>query len=229
MTKALCLLFILPTLAFCQDTFTFPKELLVDPYSRDLKQLKIKQVEQYHSWVWKPGSSLEDLDSSFNIDYIVTFDSLQRVSSFKYDFQQEYGGSLMTGPNGPITIYAHNDSSRLKKLIYDSDTVFFNYYENVFSYNDFGEVEQIRVIRPFRSIIDGVFLAEFPKSKEHTDEFFEDGVLILRKFYRDGELIQTEKFEYKTFKEGDHTIKLLHKVFRDTSSSFATYIVHYQK
>lgn len=223
------LLIIVPYFAICQDIFTFPDELWVAPYSYNLKQLNIKKVEQYHTWVWKAESTFEDLDSSFNIDYIVEFDSLQRISSFKYDFKPEFHGPIMSGPEGSITVYIHNDSSRLERTIYASDTVFYNYYENIFIYNELNQLESVKVVRPYRSIIDGVYLAAFPKTKEETDEFFEDGLLTLRKFYRDGELITTERFEYKSYQEGDLTVNLLHKVFRESPSSLVTYHIHYHK
>lgn len=227
--KVLIYLLILPTFAFCQEEFTFPDELLANPYSYELKQLGIKRIEQSHITYWNSNNGFTKIDSSFYFDYILAFDTLGRIASFKYDFQKEYEGSVMAGPEGPITVYFHNDSSRLEPVIRFEDTVFYNYYENVFLYNEFNQIESIRVIRPYRAVIDGVYLAEHPKSKVHIEELYNDDLLIQRSHYTDDSLYFTETFEYQPFWTGEKQIQLLHRVTNNNPRTITVYTVSYSR
>lgn len=221
------LIFTFPILALSQEIFSFPENLLADPYAYEIKQLKIKRIKQTHTSYWNTNNGFTKIDSSFYFDYIVEYDSLGRITSYKYDFELEYGGSLISDPEGSITVYFHNDSSRLERIIGSEDTIYYNYYENVFLYNGFNQIESIKVIRPYRSIIDGVYLVEHPKEAMRIEELYSDNLLIKRTKYANNVLVLTETFEYEAFKIGENPVHLLSGVTRSDSTFITVYKVSY--
>lgn len=227
--KALLFLLFFPTIVLSQDIFSFPEELLVDPYRYEMKALKINRIEQYHTDYWRRNGGFSQFDTSFTFDYIVEYDSLRRVSSFKYDFEKEYGGSVMSSPNGPITIFAYNDSSRMQRVIGPTDTTYYNYYENVFHYGIFNQLEDIEVIRPIRTIIDGVYIKEHPREHVRIEEDYMEDLLIKRTYFADDVLVYTQNFEYQTFEYGEKPIHLLHMVTSSYGTQITVHFINYYR
>lgn len=226
------LILLFPWSAFCQEVYTFPADLLADPYQFEIKQLGIRRIEQSHTTYWNSNNGFTKIDSTSHFDYIIDLDSSGKVSSFKYDFELEFQPITRFSPlkqsiDGSVTIYIHNDSSRLQQVIYNTDTVFYNYYENVFKYNQLNEIESINVIRPYRSIIDGVYLVEHEKNTSRIEEKYAEGLLIQRTYFVNNELVNTETFEYKMFSIGDRGFRLLHRLTRNNSRHITVYSINY--
>lgn len=175
---------------FCQTkSFFFPEDLRIDPYSYGLKDLKIKKIEQIR---------LGNDNSNGLFQYIIEYDSLGRITKFKYDFREE--GESIISPGEQITIiFFRNDSSYLERLITNNDTTFFNYYENSFVYedNESADLKYMEVKRPYRSVIDGVVLNKGTvETVSYKRKYNDNNLLVKETVYFNDKLFLEEAYDY---------------------------------
>lgn len=200
--------------------YTFPENLKVDPTSYEIRQLGLKRIEQSITSVYPALKDPEQMDSFYMMVYMVDFDSLGRVRSFKYDFHREIGRTLFSGSNSGVEIMAYNDSSRLEEIHFFGVPMMCNYVENVFSYDEFNQLKKVDVIQPYRGgIIDGVYLKDRAHQQKTIDEEYLFGQLTCRTTYLDGELYLVERFEYEYFTKVDMKVPLICLITKQYATS----------
>lgn len=217
-----------PVSGNCQDSFTFPEELLVDPNSQRLKFLNIKSIEQTRTFQRRNIEDSTKQDTITHIEYIVQYDEFSRIASFKYDFQKEYRIDSPTHQRGGVSVQFHNDTSRLEACINNGDTSYFNYVENVFEYGDFNQITNIDVIWPYRMFIDGIFIREPEAGQISTVDSLENGRLQSRKIYHDAVLQSTWEYEYVTVSQNQNIFFFVSKVARRTENNTTLYTINYK-
>jgi len=212
------------TISFSQHGVTYPGDLQIDPNDYRIQNLQIRRIVQYET-----SEILADTSRTrkhFSISYVLDYDSLYRVSSFKYDFEKNERRDLV-GSNNQISIYTKIDSTRLFKFTYEGIEYTYNYFENKFIYG-FGGLVQIEIFNPniYRGVIDGVYVQERTFSNQRivntTDS---EGKLIRTELYYDETLLFTKTFEYRTISNGRFSYSLLSKITKSYGASlFETYI-----
>jgi hypothetical protein len=217
-----------PFFGYAQDGFSFPEGLKIDPYAYEMKVLEIERIEQVHTTYFYDSLDADRIDSNYVFEYIVEYDSAGRISSFKYDFQKEYGRTVMSSPEGQVTMYGYNDTSRLEVLIRNADTTYFNYYENQFRYNPFNELENIQIVRPYRGgIIDGVFIKEPEHDKIVVEKMYEANELSRITVFIDGVIQYSETYHYSTLSKNNTQLRVLTKIIRESANRKDVYQMKY--
>ncbi|MBL1280220.1 MAG: hypothetical protein COA33_008115 [Fluviicola sp.] len=214
-------------LIFSQGGFNFPEDLLVDPMDYELNQMNIKSIEQSGVLIYNKSSLRQHgNDTTLFIDYIITYDSLGRVSSCKYDFQEE----LFYPPtsNGPVNIFITDPDNQLVKKTTGSDTLYYSFCEYLFTYS-YRDVIQIKLNIPLRSsITDGELLVTSLTYKLSTTFFYNEDQLIMKKEdYFNGSLYFTTEYFYKEFTNNSKTNTLLVKKIETYSSRRIEYDLIY--
>lgn len=144
----------------------------------------------------------------------MNYDSLGRLSSFKYDFVKHSGdSSLMLFQSKNISISTLADSAMLF-MFHQQDTVeVYNYYEKSYKYDAYG-LQTITVFSPviYRGYIDGVYMRErVPIKKSVVNLYSENGELIKSENYIDDKLHSTLEYVYKEYSNNNHSARLLTK------------------
>jgi hypothetical protein len=108
--------------AFTQLAVEFPEYLISDPYDHNIARLEFKEVIQYRKWdAAKPDSSGGIL-IEFSMQYTLVYNSLQNISSYKFDFRTRFHWQYLSASKPPTNLpkpikgstnyyfYNHNDS-----------------------------------------------------------------------------------------------------------------------
>lgn len=218
----------LPLLGYSQEEFSFPDNFRVDPYSFKMKVLNMKRIEQHRTtFIYHEFATLP-IDSFYMIDYILAYDSAGRISSFKYDFQKEYEQTILSSPESQVTIYAHNDSSRLERAITNLDTSFYNYCESQFLYNEFNQLDNIQIIRPYRGgIIDGVYIKEPNRDKLIIEKYYTNNLLSEINVFLNDKIQYSETYTYSGVRNNEKEFKLLTKIIRESNNQKDIFQINY--
>ncbi|NOQ72552.1 MAG: hypothetical protein GQ574_11150 [Crocinitomix sp.] len=211
-------LFILFTFSsYSQSPFEWPDELQIDPNDYTLHKLGVKEIIQYKDF----GKSWKFADSTKNhqtlINYVISYDSLQRVTSFKYDFEKHsvyskhFGDSTKLDSLKRIAIKT-NMPIYFTKL--NLEWVALNYWEVIFTNNVYG-INRMEVLNPHvrlnkGHVIDGLYLKEKiyynVRTEYKLNEFDE---LIQVNVYKDDSLVRQKLYEYETFNRHGNEARLL--------------------
>lgn len=221
-------LMMLPLFGCSQSSFSFPEGLKIDPHSFEMKMLNLERIEQFHSTYFYDNQDSSHVDSNHVFEYIVEYDTVGRILSFKYDFQKEYGRTIMSSPEGQVAIYGFNDTSSLEVLIRNGDTTYYNYYENHFNYNQFNELENIKITRPYRGgVIDGVFIREPEQDKIVVEKDYVDNELSHLTVFLNGVIQYAETYNYSSLIKKDMRFKVLTEIIRESSNRRDAYLIKY--
>jgi hypothetical protein len=201
-----------------QNEIDFPYGVKFDPLNPQLSLLKIKKVEQISKYNFynDTTSLLDSINSEFGLDYVFTYDSIFHLISMKYDFQPEFDLNIPSD-DGPVQIMIHNADSRLYKFSMGKDTTYFNYYEKEYIYN-YGSLELIKIHKPLRWVIDGVFIQEYLPSSECIENTIRDGIIIKKEIFREGKLSWTTEYYYKSFTIDGREIKLIERIIEKSQT-----------
>jgi hypothetical protein len=204
--------------AIAQYQIDFPIDVKFDPLNSKLSLLKIKKVEQISKYNFYNDSTflLDTNKSKFLLDYVFTYDSIFQLVSLKYDFRPEIDLNIPSD-NSPVQIKIQNADSRLYKFSTGKDTVYYNYYEKEYIYNK-GSLELVKIHKPLRWIIDGVYSKEYLPSSEYTENTIKDGVIIKKEIFRDGKLFLTIEYFYMSFNLDGHEIKLIERIIEKSQN-----------
>lgn len=210
-----------------QDEMDFPYDVKFDPLDHKLKLLKVKKIEQISKHCfYSDSSNIVDTNyTKFNLDYVFTYDSNVRLVSMKYNFLPEFDMNIPSD-GGPVQIEIHNAESELYKFAPEKDSSYYNYYEKEFIYNN-GEIEVIKIHKPLRWIIDGVYLVENIIERECIENTYDDDLLVKKEIYWDGRLSWIIEYFYKTFTVAGREIKLLDCIIEKNESKIQNEIKIY--
>ncbi|GAB5416084.1 MAG: hypothetical protein Crog3KO_06980 [Crocinitomicaceae bacterium] len=214
--------------SFAQDSFTFPENLHADPYSYALKQLKVKSIEQRSHWIKPNRTDTTIIDTSTFLQYAVDYNESNKVVSFKYDFEREYDLNGMDARDARILRAYRNDSSRLHLRISNGDSTYYNYYENIFHYDDYHGLMRIEVVSPSRMFIDGVYMRPPSAKVITTKDYYENVKISKREVFEDDTLIKTLYFEYLVVSDKSSTYYLLSKLEEHTETNTHFYTIDYE-
>jgi len=212
------MMILLQYFTIAQYQIDFPNDVKFDPRNSKLSSLKIKKVEQISKYNFYNDSTflLDTTKSKFLLDYVFTYDSIFQLVSLKYDFRPEIDLNIPSD-NSPIQIKIQNADSRLYKFSTGKDTVYYNYYEKEYIYNK-GSLELVKIHKPLRWIIDGVYSKEYLPSSECTENTIKDGVIIKKEIFRDGKLFLTTEYFYKSFNLDGREIKLIERIIEKSQN-----------
>lgn len=203
---------------YAQTKIEFPSDLKFDPLNYELSLLKIKEIEQIskHSYFNSSSQVLDSVNSTFGLDYVLSYDSNNRLISMKYDFAKEFDLNILSD-NAPVQIEIHNAEDKLYKFSIGKDTAFYNYYEREYIYSN-GSINSIKFHTPIRSFYDGVFIQEHIPMNQCEENIIEKGLLIKKQLFRDGKLTWTIEYYYKTFTINNREINLLERLIEKSEN-----------
>lgn len=212
------MIILLQYFTIAQYQIDFPNDVKFDPRNSKLSSLKIKKVEQLSKYNFYNDSTflLDTTKSKFLLDYVFTYDSIFQLVSLKYDFRPEIDLNIPSD-NSPVQIKIQNADSRLYKFSKGKDTIYYNYYEKEYIYNK-GSLELVKIHKPLRWIIDGVYSKEYLPSSERTENTIKDSVIIKKEIFRDGKLFLTTEYFYKSFNLDGREIKLIERIIEKSQN-----------
>jgi hypothetical protein len=188
------------------------------------RDIKIKEIRQttLHSYY---NIDLKKTDSSFYLEYVIKFDSINNVVSVLYDFMKEYiSNEKLISKNSEVLLPVNrnelNSIDRLYKFATIDDTIFYNFYENIYEYDEFGgELKSIRIVRPLRDgIINGVYIQELKNENIRYKNYFKDDLLIKKEMYIDEKLEWTTEYFYQTIQTRYNTLNLVEKIIEQNEN-----------
>jgi hypothetical protein len=188
--------------------------------------LKLKEIKQSTLFT-KYNFELKISDSTYYLEYILKFDTLNNISSVLYDFSEEYTSkekidSIKSNGliPGPVNRRVLNSKDRLYKFASLNDTIFYNYYENIYEYNENGsELTAIKIIKPQRDgIIDGVYKSENNQENIRYKNYVKNNILYKKEMYVNEKLFWTTVYIYKTIKTKYQTMNLIEKIIEQEES-----------
>ena len=196
-----------------QDIDISPGNMLINPYDHKLKQLNIDQIVEYNIYRYSKVST-HDTVGKLHLVYVINYDSVGRVSSFKYNFKKHNGDSVFTILRSPeIEISTKIDSSRLLRFNMTDEVVTYNFYEKVYRYDRNGLLA-INIRNPiyYRGYIDGVFMPVTHLKETRTETKNKNGETIKVEHHIDDRLTTTEEYYYQEFTYNNYKTRLLTKV-----------------
>lgn len=217
--KILCSIFVIFSClsTFAQGPFEWPEDMQVDPTDYNLKELKVRKITQYK----KCGASCKSADSTKQnesfIDYIVEYDSLQRLNSFKYKFLNHVQYYHYFGDSLKIDSLRKISEEKEIPLLFiklNDQWVIKNYWEVKFIYDDHGLSRMEVLDRYLRfgvsGVLDGVYTQKSAEveitTKYHYNEF---GELIKEEGFSGDTLMYENLYRYETFENQGETGRLL--------------------
>lgn len=230
--KSLIFLFILfNSLSFSQSPFEWPNELKINPNHYELRQLGIKKVEQIKRY----GPSYKFADSTkYNseyLDYVITYDTNQRITSFKYDFINHFYYSDFFGDStklDSIKRLVQREELPIYFIKLNNTWVAKNHWEVLFTYNSYG-LANIGILNPYlrlgtRGVLDGVYTKPTKRKEVKTISYSNEfGEIIRQESYSGGELIHLKLYDYQFYENNGKSARLLHSVEEDG----IVYQIHY--
>lgn len=179
--------------------------------------IKMKEIRQSTLRTFF-DAELNQIDSSEYLEYVVKFDSLNNIKSVLFDFEiEENLKEILEGTNKNVyrSVNAEelNPIDRLYKFKSLNDTVFYNYYENTYVYNDNGDLDEIKIKRPHRSgVVDGVYYMQYGTDDFQVKNYTVDDLLVKKETYKGEVLIHTTEYFYKTIQTRYKTFHLIEKI-----------------
>lgn len=190
------------------EAFWFPEDLPINPLEYRLEKLGLKQIEIYQldTIRYKNQSGIDTVIPATYMKYLICYDSLNRIKSINYNFRKHVAYEIMPD-NKTVAMNFVTDSVLIHKLItLDSATMEFSSWRNEYHY--FGtELDEIIIKKPSR-VEDGVFIQERIIENTCIETKNENGLLIESKYYHDGILSWTLKYEYARFEKNGYSVKL---------------------
>lgn len=179
--------------------------------------IKMKEIRQSTLRIFF-DTELNQIDSSEYLDYVVRFDSINNIKSVLFDFEiEENLNEILENTNKNVyrSVNAKelNPIDRLYKFQSLNDTVFYNYYENTYVYNDYGDLDKIKIIRPYRyGVVDGVYYMQYNTEDFQVKNYTVDDLLVKRETYKEEVLMHTTEYFYQTIQTRYKTFHLLEKI-----------------
>lgn len=210
------LIFFIINFSYSQsEAFWFPKDLPVDPMDYRFKSLQINQVEIYqlNKINYQNQTNNDSLPPHVFMKFLINYDSMSRLKSINYNFKKHSSHKIISNDK-TITINMLFDSSLCHKLIMNNlDTIEFSSWRNDYYYSD-SYLDKIEIKKPFRAE-DAVFVEEKIIKNTHIEAREIDGLLIEKKYFYDGNLSHTLKYEYTQFEKESFSVKLLTSITRE--------------
>jgi len=202
-----------------QDKDKTPMSLIVDPYDYLLKKLAVEQIIQYK--IYKDTNELISREiEKKNLVYVVNYDSIGRLRSFKYDFRLHTGSDYTLLQSKSIKISAKVDSSKLFIFKLKDTLEVYNFYEKSYFY-DLNGIQKILMFNPvyYRGFTDGVFVKETLPVKECKINLFNsNNELIKTENYINDKLISTLEYLYQEYSNNNYKARLLFKTIYTRNS-----------
>jgi len=205
-------------------------DLRVDIFDEKIFFLNIKEIEQSRNYTetYKLANGKDTINSYSTIQYVLKYDSLNRIQSVFYDFEKEfsYNERVLDARNfGQKPIDVNLSNSNLYPFYNENDTIYYNYYEYTYIYNKLNkQLESIKYSSSFRYIIDGVFIQEKKYKDVCYKNTYDNNELIKKEMYSDGKLTWTTEYYYKTMLSKEQEIKLLDKIIEKSENNKKTVI-----
>lgn len=130
--------------------------------------------------------------------------------------------------NKTVALNIVNDSVLFHKLITnDFDTIIFSSWRNEYYYVG-PMLDKIEIKKPSR-VEDGVFIQERIIKNTCIESKEENGLLIESRYYHDGNLSWTLKYEYLSFENNGYSTQLLTRIIREEehNKSITKTIINY--
>lgn len=189
----------------------FPDDLLIDPQSYQLKDLKISKIEQYSISKIK-----DDTVNNYFLDFVVKYDSLQVITEFLDDFLKLYNHEIFN-KNQELKLSLKKDSSQYYfHSNSGKDSAFYRFRLSNYHYKN-GELEKILIKEPIRYILDGIYIAEYKKGDNfEIIQQYENRLIKKEKHFKDGKCIIEKEYFYQIIIENHREYCLLDKVVEYT-------------
>ncbi len=189
-----------------------PNSMQVDPYDYKFEKLGVTEILEYKTYEKTTKDSISS--NIVRMSYAVKYDSIGKITNFKYDFEINTGNKFNIFQSQDITIKSHLDSSKIFLLRVNDSLFAYNYYEKLYTYNN-NSLQSISIFNPsiYRGFIDGVYIKE--RNNENTctvKTINESGELIKVEHYLNDKLFSTQEYYYTEFSQNDYTSNLLTKV-----------------
>lgn len=213
MPRLLQLLFaLLPLLVYGQVdyNFKFPDYIELDPTDYRLRVLKVIKVEQCSMFKLKSDSIFENS----NLDYVLEYDSIHRLKSWKYDFANEiYPIYTEQGFGDQKVEYRNHGNTKLVTFFNGTESVHYNYNECKFEWEGAKiksvSYEYAQLNSPY-GYISGLNYTHLNKFHKTVKTIFEGDRIQEKIILLVGGGKVTYKYRYKSFKvENSDTLYLL--------------------
>jgi hypothetical protein len=210
--------------SFSQEKGTNPTDLAIDIYDYNLSELGVKKIIQY-SIVSYTDKNDSIKSKNIHLSYVLNYDTLGRISTFKYDFQEKLDLKTILLETKDITISI--DTSNLYRFTKNDTFQLYDYYEKLYSYKN-RELKSIIILPPIRFIFDGVYIKEWNFENECIiNKINEFDKIIIKETYHNDILYSTLEYEYSEFKNQSYTTNLLTKTTLTSGNSITETIIEY--
>jgi hypothetical protein len=206
--------------------------LKVDIINYDLNRLSIKEIQQIKTYK-ETVQSINKRDSIVTysaLEYVIKYDSLNHTKTVFFDMEKDYAynanrkGIILYDSNKLSKLNPLNPEENLYPFISDKDTIYYNYYENVYQYED-NHLKLIESKIPNRYFYEASMLKK-SKPKDLLDKnYFENKALNLQGWI-------TTKYYYKRYFLNKKIVKLVSKVvekFDNENNTTIVYKLKYKK
>jgi uncharacterized protein with von Willebrand factor type A (vWA) domain len=210
---------------FGQENLPF-YTLKVDLINYDLNRLYIKEIQQIKTYK-ETVQSINKSDSIVTystLEYVIKYDSLNQTKTVFFDMEKDYAynanrkGIILFDSNNLNKLNPLNPVENLHPFISDKDTIYYNYYENVYQYED-NQLKLIESKIPLRYFYEASMLKK-SKPKDLSDKnYFENKELNFKGF-------TTTKYYYKWYFLDKKLVKLVSKVIEKFDDENNTKIIH---
>ena len=200
------------------DEFWFPKEMPINPLDYNLRSAGVRQIEIYQFRYYKQIKSTKE-DSNLMMDFVINYDSLNRLSSIKYNFQRHVAPVLLTD-NKTLSITANTDSIFLHTYRDEKDSIVFNSWISEYTYEN-NQLKNIEIKRPLRNMEDGLFMMEIIDQSTRIETNVENNFLKQKRIFIDEKLVATINYEYTIIEAHHERHQLLTKIITTIESNQA--------
>lgn len=117
------ILLLTSNIIFGQNEINY-QNLKIDTHDINFRNLKIKEIEQIRTY-------RDSIKTNGNLEYVITYDSLSRVSSVLFEFESEYSNNEFVNKleTNPTQIEFHNSKEKLYVSYNLNDSTYYNYFE----------------------------------------------------------------------------------------------------
>ncbi|MDX2361380.1 MAG: hypothetical protein QNK23_11285 [Crocinitomicaceae bacterium] len=182
-----------------QSGYSFPEDLMIDPHASVYGDLKVKRIEQYNVNRDNIGhDSINGIPKHYTLEYVIDYDSSQQISSFRHHFHRAPINIIIKTREDIRSIYER--SPRGLYLFEAADTLLlYQHYTSTYIYGKYGGLDKIDWSASWRPERINGWARGVPKDYEVLEKFFHDdqGLLIRKEVYRDGQLWSKIIYEYK--------------------------------
>jgi hypothetical protein len=200
-----------------QEPFAWPEELQIDPSSYELKRLGVKEIIQYKTFDANPKEPDNPSRSSTFLNYVISYDTLHRISSLKYGFENYLPYSHFAGDSSALDSLksiAIQKNQPIYFLKLNGEWVAQLYWEVVFSYASYG-ISRLEILNPYDRlqtfrVLDGVYLGPKSYDEVYIKNYFDElGELIQTDTYANDLLVRRDSFFYTTYTRNGWIARLL--------------------